>query len=173
MRSLAGFDELLRSWLAPAGDDAVPPATRLAAAKTVHKHWGYERWLVPEGAPFGFKLIHIAAGRRTSLQYHRHKEEANLIVAGEAVLSYAPAPGETPAESPLRAGDVVHVRPGRVHRITAVTDVYLIEVSTPELDDVIRLADDRGRADGRIAAEHDRPAAEDDPPPATVRRTRP
>ncbi|QIS13927.1 cupin domain-containing protein [Nocardia arthritidis] len=134
---------------------AQPVITHVALTKTVAKHWGEERWLVTEGAPFGFKVIHLTAGHRTSLQYHRRKEEANLILRGSGTLYYAPSPDEPLLQRPLVVGEIVHVRPGTVHRIEADTDITLVEVSTPELDDVIRLADDQNRADGRIDAEHE------------------
>ncbi|MYW90028.1 cupin domain-containing protein [Amycolatopsis rubida] len=129
--------------------------TSLNEAKVVRKGWGEERWLVSEDAPFGFKVIHLKAGERTSLQYHEQKEEANLIVRGEGVLRYADRAGEDLAARALAPGDIVHVRPLAVHRIEAATDLTLVEVSTPELDDVIRLSDDFGRGDGRVAAEHE------------------
>jgi mannose-6-phosphate isomerase-like protein (cupin superfamily) len=129
--------------------------TSLDAVKVVRKGWGEERWLVAESAPFGFKVIHLKAGERTSLQYHQRKEEANLIMRGEGVLYYAERAGDELAERPLVPGDIVHVRPLAVHRIEARADLTLVEVSTPELDDVIRLSDDFGRGDGRIAAEHE------------------
>jgi mannose-6-phosphate isomerase len=126
----------------------------LSTAKIVHKHWGDERWLVPEGCPFGFKVITIRAGKRTSLQYHQVKEEANLVLCGEGVLYIADHVGATLNRYPLVPGQIAHIRAGTVHRVEAVTDLVLVEVSTPELDDVIRLNDDLGRGDGRIAAEH-------------------
>lgn len=126
----------------------------LASAKVVRKHWGEERWLVPEGSPFGFKLISVLAGKRTSLQYHNRKEEANLILCGEGRLYSANNSGEPLVESLLAPGRIARIRPGMIHRVEAVTDLLIIEVSTPELDDVVRLADDLGRGDGRIEAEH-------------------
>ncbi|MET9915019.1 hypothetical protein ABZZ74_51695 [Streptomyces sp. NPDC006476] len=131
-----------------------PSVTYAAQTKTVNKSWGEERWLVPEGAPFGFKLIHLKAGHRTSLQFHEYKEEANLILRGSGTLYYAASREEPLQQRPLVVGEIVHVRPGTVHRIEADSDITLVEVSTPELDDVIRLADDYSRPDGRIAAEH-------------------
>jgi len=126
----------------------------LASAKVVTKHWGEERWLVPEGSPFGFKVILVLGGKRTSLQYHNRKEEANLILSGEGRLYRADRRGEPLAESALGPGQIAHIYPGLIHRIEAITDLLIVEVSTPELDDVVRLADDFGRGDGRIAAEH-------------------
>jgi len=128
--------------------------THLALVKQVHKPWGSERWLVPEGSPFGFKVITINAGERTSLQYHRNKEEANLVLGGQGRLFVGSRVGAPLAEYALVVGEIVHVVPGIVHRIEAVTDLVLVEVSTPELDDVVRIEDDAGRGDGRIELEH-------------------
>jgi mannose-6-phosphate isomerase len=113
--------------------------------KLVRKHWGEERWLVAEGSPFGFKLITIRAGKRTSLQYHERKEETNLVLSGEGWLRTAPGPAAPLDEHPLAPGRVAHILPGVVHRIEAVTDI---------VDDVIRLEDDYGRGSGRIESEH-------------------
>jgi mannose-6-phosphate isomerase len=126
----------------------------VATAKIVSKHWGNERWLVPDGSPFGFKVITVCAGKRTSLQYHREKEEANLVFSGEGRLWLAENIGVSLEEQVLAPGHIAHIRPGEVHRIEAVTDLIMVEVSTPQLDDVIRIADDMGRGDGRIDAEH-------------------
>jgi mannose-6-phosphate isomerase len=123
-------------------------------ARLVSKPWGEERWLVPEGAPFGFKLITVRAGCRTSLQYHERKEEAAVILSGNAALHVSHSASGELTELHLTAGDVMHLRPLTCHRIQAITDVRLLEVSTPHLDDVIRVADDYNRPDGRIATEH-------------------
>lgn len=161
MRPLPRDDGILEDWRRFArdgdgdGDTLGEPVRHVASAKVVRKPWGAEHWLVPEGSPFGYKFIRITAGNRTSLQVHRQKEEANLLVEGEAILTFA-ADVDAPLQTiTLRPGDIAYVRPGMVHRIEAVTDVSLLEVSTPELDDVIRLADDAKRGDGRIAAEHE------------------
>nr|WP_237535819.1 cupin domain-containing protein [Streptomyces sp. SID3343] len=127
----------------------------VAETKTVSKGWGEERWLVPEAAPWGFKLIHIKAGHRTSLQYHHHKEEACLVLSGEAHLHHAASPDDEPTQVLTGPGDVIHLAPGHVHRFEAVTDMTMVEISTPHLDDVVRIADDFARGDGRIAAEHE------------------
>lgn len=146
---------LLEIETSPPGDSPdEPTVSHVATSKTVSKHWGEERWLVPEGAPFGFKMIHLKAGNRTSLQLHERKEEANLILRGTGTLHYAPSEDAPVQRRPLRTGEIVHVRPGVVHRIEAHTDITLVEVSTPELDDVIRLSDDHNRANGRISDEH-------------------
>jgi mannose-6-phosphate isomerase-like protein (cupin superfamily) len=129
-------------------------SSHVSSVKRVYKHWGDERWLVPEGSVFGFKLITVRAGRRTSLQYHREKEEANLVLSGEGRLYLAESEGAPLAEYLLVPGQVVHIPPGVVHRVEALTNLVIVEVSTPQLDDVIRLQDDMGRGDGRIATEH-------------------
>jgi mannose-6-phosphate isomerase len=126
----------------------------LRRTRKVTKPWGEERWLVEDDAPFGFKLIRIRAGCRTSLQYHERKEEAAIVLSGEAALHVAPGETSDLTELRLRDGDVMHLRPMMRHRIYAISDVELVEVSTPHLDDVIRIADDYARPDGRIAAEH-------------------
>jgi mannose-6-phosphate isomerase-like protein (cupin superfamily) len=138
----------------PAEVDLPPEGLLLSSAKTVHKPWGEERWLVPEGSPFGFKLLAVRAGQRTSLQYHRQKEEANLILSGSGRLHLAVSTAARLQVYPLIPGQVAHIRAGVVHRVEAVVDLVLVEVSTPQLDDVIRLADDTARGDGRIIAEH-------------------
>ncbi len=127
--------------------------TAVEAAKKVSKHWGEERWLVHGDAPFVMKIIHLKAGARTSLQFHRCKEEANLVVAGSARLHFLSCEGRGET-CDLRPGAVIHIGSGTVHRIEALTDVIMIEVSTPEVDDVVRLSDDRNRPDGRIDSEH-------------------
>jgi mannose-6-phosphate isomerase len=126
----------------------------VAAAKVVVKHWGDERWLLDGDAPFAFKLIRLRRGMRTSLQLHRQKEEANLVVAGTAELVYKSDATNELERRVVGPGAVVHVRPRALHRLEALTDVVLVEVSTPEVDDVVRITDDWGRPDGRIEAEH-------------------
>jgi mannose-6-phosphate isomerase-like protein (cupin superfamily) len=109
---------------------------------------------VPESAPFGFKLITIRAGYRTSLQYHERKEEAALVLSGEAVLFTGEIEQASVDGIRVTDGDVMHLPALVVHRIQAVTDVQLVETSTADLDDVVRLADDYARPDGRIPSEH-------------------
>lgn len=135
---------------------AVPPGgTHLSIAKKVNKHWGEERWLVAEGSDIGFKVIVVRAGRRTSLQYHQEKEEVNLILAGEGRLHIAASTLAPVEVYPLFPGHVAHIRPGTVHRVEAVTDLLMVEASTPQLDDVVRIEDDLDRGSGRIASEHE------------------
>lgn len=128
----------------------------------VTKPWGHELWINGEDPDFCFKEIFIKAGNRTSLQYHHLKQETNLLVSGTADIVYnsnAEAALDEVREEDLGARRIdpvtaVDVTPRVLHRISAVSDVLLYEVSTPHLDDVIRIHDDALRENGRIPAEH-------------------
>ncbi len=106
--------------------------------RVVLKPWGREDWLVV-GERIAMKRLVVHAGQRFSLQYHERKEEAWLFVRGRARITL----GERVVEA--TPGTVVHVRPGTVHRVEGLEESEFIEVSTPELEDVVRLADDFGR----------------------------
>lgn len=110
--------------------------------RRVDKPWGHEL-IWAETARYVGKLLHIRAGQRLSRQYHRVKEETLMVQSGEMELEVGPA--EAVESRRMKAGDVFHVLPGTIHRIFGVTDVDVIEVSTPELDDVVRLEDVYGR----------------------------
>lgn len=142
--------------------------------KIVKKHWGHEQWIA-DGIeqPYALKRILFKAGNRTSLQVHKHKFETNYVLSGTGKLYKSNTTfntdhflehGMTPTELEqyeskldvidLTPGTVFHMKPGYVHRVVATTDLEFIEASTTELDDVIRLHDDQGRAHGRIDYEH-------------------
>ncbi|MEV5981395.1 hypothetical protein [Streptomyces sp. NPDC052114] len=126
-----------------------------ADTKVVIKPWGRERWLHETGAPYGFKVIRITAGSRTSLQYHREKRESYFILEGEAILHYRAEHDSPTLELPMPSGTLAHVDPGSVHRVEAVTDIVLVEVCTPDDgSDNVRLDDDYRRGDGRVETEH-------------------
>jgi quercetin dioxygenase-like cupin family protein len=110
--------------------------------RRVDKPWGHEL-IWAESARYVGKLLHINAGHQLSRQYHRVKEETLLVQAGEMTLEIGPV-GSIEARRMVK-GDTFHVKPGTIHRMIAVTDVDLVEVSTPELDDVVRLEDVYGR----------------------------
>ncbi|MBI4351708.1 MAG: cupin domain-containing protein [Elusimicrobia bacterium] len=128
----------------------------------VTKPWGYELWINNEHPGYSLKKVSIRAGHRTSLQYHLHKHETNVIFSGAAAIHYNRRPDIPPGEAPLEAiGTVridpvtsVEVSPGTLHRVEALTDISLYETSTPHLDDVIRVHDDAARRNGRIPGEH-------------------
>jgi mannose-6-phosphate isomerase len=121
--------------------------------KIVKKPWGEERW-IELNDKYCYKQICINSGHRTSLQYHRHKLETNFVISGRATLELEDHNGEMQMIN-LLAGDHATVRPFQKHRITAATDIVLMEVSTPEVDDVVRIEDDTNRLDGRIDSEHE------------------
>jgi len=110
--------------------------------RRVDKPWGHEVvWA--ETARYVGKILHIRAGHRLSRQYHRVKEETFRVQTGEMDLEIGDGP--TLQTRRMKAGDVFHVLPGTVHRMIGVTDVDVLEVSTPELDDVVRIDDVYGR----------------------------
>ncbi len=110
--------------------------------RRVDKPWGHELvWA--ETARYVGKILHIRAGQRLSRQYHQVKEETLMVQAGEMDLEVGPT-GSIEIRR-MKPGDVFHVLPGTIHRMIAVSDVDVLEVSTPELDDVVRLEDVYGR----------------------------
>ncbi len=115
-------------------------------ATRIDKPWGYELvWARTER--YVGKILHIVAGEALSLQYHRQKDETMHILTGTLELEVGD--DEQALEHlVLQPGDSIHMWPGRRHRLTARTDCAVLEVSTPELDDVVRLDDRYGRVGG-------------------------
>ena len=114
-----------------------------ASARRVDKPWGHELiWAVTDR--YVGKILVIEAGSRLSLQRHLVKDESILVTAGRLKLYLEDDDGTIQVEE-LVAGDHRHVATGRIHRYEAIERTELMEVSTPELDDVIRLEDDFGR----------------------------
>ena len=109
----------------------------------VEKPWGYELIWAHTDRYVG-KLIAIHAGKRLSLQYHQKKDEAIYVVQGRLRLHLADADGKIEIHE-MGPGESWRICVGRTHRFEAVNDVQLIEVSTPELEDVVRIEDDFGR----------------------------
>jgi mannose-6-phosphate isomerase len=116
--------------------------------RRVTKPWGYEIVWAETDRYVG-KILHINAGQKLSRQYHVKKDETFLVEAGEMDLEIGKAPDCQVIR--MRVHDSFHCPPGTVHRMVAVTDVDVVEVSTPELDDVVRLEDAYGR-EGTSAA---------------------
>jgi quercetin dioxygenase-like cupin family protein len=110
----------------------------------VDKPWGYELLWAKTDRYVG-KIIHVNAGQALSLQYHNQKTETVYLASGR--LLYELQEGERLVGRELSPGDRIHVPAGTVHRMTAIEDADIFEVSTPELDDVVRLEDRYGRAD--------------------------
>ena len=112
--------------------------------RRVDKPWGHEEvFALVEGRYCG-KALHVTAGHALSLQYHERKDEVIALQSGRARLEVGPSE-EAMETFELTPGERVHLPPGVRHRITAVTDVVLLEASTTELDDVVRLEDRYGR----------------------------
>jgi mannose-6-phosphate isomerase len=120
------------------------PAIQPVDAGRVDKPWGYElRWAITDR--YLGKLIHVDAGQALSLQYHVQKDETIFVLSGDLDLVLEDDGGVIQTHR-MTAGMSARVRPGRRHRFQAVTDVDLCEVSSPEIDDVVRLEDNYGRA---------------------------
>ena len=132
MRTLVCMDETSRS----VSDDV-----RQAPHK-VHKPWGHELiWAHAER--YVGKILHINAGHALSLQYHRRKDETIHLLSGSMRLEYDRGKGRR--EVVLRPGESVRIVPGMVHRMVALEECEVLEASTPELEDVVRLEDRYGR----------------------------
>jgi len=114
--------------------------------RRVEKPWGHED-IWAETPRYVGKLIVIHKGKRLSLQYHEHKDESILVLRGRLRLELENERGVLEVAE-LEAGESRRIPTGRKHRFGAVEDCEIVEVSTPELDDVVRLADDYGRASG-------------------------
>jgi len=118
---------------------------RFDSPKRVEKPWGHELWWAQTERYVG-KLLHVKAGHRLSLQYHVRKDETIHLWSGELTLVLDEGDGKGLAEHRLLPGQSYRVRPGTRHRMVAVTDCDILEVSTPEVEDVVRLEDAYGRA---------------------------
>ena len=117
-----------------------PPGS---VTRRVEKPWGHEL-IWAETDRYAGKILVIEAGRRLSLQYHQRKLESIRVVSGRLLLHLEDASGEVRTEE-LGPGESRLVEVGRRHRYEAIERTELFEVSSPELDDVVRVADDFGR----------------------------
>ena len=110
----------------------------------VDKPWGYElRWAITDR--YAGKILHVYKGEALSLQYHERKDEYQCLLKGAVDLELGAADGAL-TKHRMREGDTLHITPGTRHRLTAVEDTDIFEVSTPEMEDVVRLEDRYGRA---------------------------
>jgi quercetin dioxygenase-like cupin family protein len=118
-----------------------------AKIQRVEKPWGYELiWAKTED--YVGKILHINKGHQLSLQYHRTKEETIYLTSGKMTFLFEHDRGVL-EEIHMVAGDAHHVPVGKKHRMIAVEDCDIFEVSTPQLDDVVRLDDSYGRVEGK------------------------
>lgn len=112
---------------------------------TVEKPWGEEVWFA-ETDRYAGKLLRIEAGQRLSVQFHEHKDETSYLLSGRLIVFQGPS-ADALASREVAAGAAWRNEPGQVHSIEAIEDSVVIEVSSPEVSDVVRLADRYGRAD--------------------------
>ena len=114
--------------------------------KVVEKPWGYE--LIWAHTPrYVGKILHINKGESLSYQYHRVKDETVRLLSGSLQLEVE-LEGER-TKLMIKPGDCLHIVPGMKHRMAAIEECEVLEVSTPELDDVVRLEDRYGRVDAK------------------------
>jgi mannose-6-phosphate isomerase-like protein (cupin superfamily) len=110
--------------------------------RRVDKPWGYEIIWAHTDRYVG-KVLHINAGHALSVQYHNHKDETVYLLKGD--MKYWVKLGDELEDVRLREGDAFRITPGTVHYMEAITDCDILEASTPELDDVVRIQDRYGR----------------------------
>ena len=136
---------------------------KFSTLKKVEKPWGYEIWITGEHPLYCLKKIFIKKNFKTSLQYHEKKRETNVLFQGEINLHFKKdnsridnnnVTSQDIDKIKIASMAVIDVYPNVLHRIEALSDITLLEVSTPDLDDVIRVSDDTNRPSGRIIKEH-------------------
>jgi quercetin dioxygenase-like cupin family protein len=108
------------------------------------KPWGEEIWFAHTDKYAG-KILKVKQGHRYSLQYHEKKQETQYIYSGKVKFSYGTDQSNLQVKI-LNAGDKIDVAPYTIHRLEALEDSEIFEVSTPELDDVVKIDDDYGRS---------------------------
>jgi len=112
--------------------------------RRIEKPWGHELiWALTD--VYCGKVLFVRGGHSLSLQFHRVKDESWLIQSGRVKLELGRAGDGMLAEEVVAAGAAFHYEPGTLHRVTALEDTTILEVSTPHLDDVVRLEDAYGR----------------------------
>jgi len=121
-------------------------ATGRVKVVKVPKPWGHETIWARSDRYVG-KILHINAGHELSVQFHERKDETIHLLSGEIVyrVQKDPSRRDRLEDVKLGVGESFRITPGTVHQMVAVTDCDVLEVSTPELDDVVRLSDKYGR----------------------------
>ncbi len=120
-------------------------AAWIEEVRRIEKPWGHEEWFALVPGLFCGKALHIRAGHSLSLQYHEVKEETVSVQSGRLLFEIGPTEDALEAFD-LLPGESIHLVPGTRHRMTAVEDTVVLEASTTQLDDVVRLEDRYGRA---------------------------
>jgi mannose-6-phosphate isomerase-like protein (cupin superfamily) len=121
---------------------AQPGSGRVKVVR-VPKPWGHETIWAQSDQYVG-KILHINAGQELSVQYHKKKDETVHLLSGEIVYRVK-SDADLLEDVQLKLGESFRITPGTVHQMVALTDCDVLEVSTPELDDVVRLSDKYGR----------------------------
>ena len=151
MDSKTMIDESIRSYKKLV--DNMRPYGSSTSLYRINKPWGYEIWLELNEF-YTYKIIHINKGHRASLQSHNFKLETIYIISGSAEILLEDENGNLNSRI-CECGDGWTVLPNRKHRTTAITDYTAVEVSTSQLDDIIRYHDDNNRESGKIEKEHE------------------
>lgn len=112
--------------------------------RRVDKPWGHELIWAHTDRYVG-KILHVTAGHLLSIQYHHVKDETMYVLSGELILRTWSSENAEPVARPFRAGDSVHIAATTIHQIEALVDSDVLEASTPELDDLVRIKDRYGR----------------------------
>ncbi|HEX9606794.1 MAG TPA: cupin domain-containing protein [Gemmatimonadaceae bacterium] len=123
---------------------AVRPKSGRAKVTHVAKPWGHETiWAQTER--YVGKILHINAGHELSVQYHNRKDETVYLLWGEMIFRVQREGDDILDDVQLNVGESFRITPGTIHQMIAVTDCDVLEVSTPEVDDIVRLSDKYGR----------------------------
>ena len=139
-KRVATKDKTVRS---PAKSPVRKPGSGRVKVVRVSKPWGHETiWAQSER--YVGKILHINAGHELSVQYHNRKDETIYLLSGEMVYRVQ-GKDEVLDDVQLRIGEAFRNTPGTIHQMVALSDCDVLEVSTPELDDVVRLSDKYGR----------------------------
>jgi mannose-6-phosphate isomerase len=129
------------------GPTASGPTAEVYQAPRQEKPWGHEVIFAALDGRYVGKIIHVTAGHALSLQYHHQKEETISVLSGAALIDHGPSADDLTSQH-FGPGDTIHLPPGTVHRITAITDLTFAEASTAApgwREDVVRLEDKYGR----------------------------
>ena len=128
----------------PAEPGSEREASGRANVVTVPKPWGHETIWAHTDRYVG-KILHITAGHALSVQYHERKDETVHLLSGELIYRVQGEGESEPRDVRLGVGESFRITPHTIHQMEAVTDCDVLEASTPELDDVVRLSDRYGR----------------------------
>ena len=111
--------------------------------RRVDKPWGHELWYALTDRYAG-KILHVEAGHRLSLQFHQHKDESSYLLSGRLKLITGTSVTDL-VETEVGPGHAWRNEPGAIHTVEAIETAQILEVSTPEVDDLVRLDDAYGR----------------------------